>query len=143
MVNFQIINYDETITETDYFETTQAKNNQSYLSLFMNYNRIYCRLLCADDEMIKKFKESKVIKVIPELIGQQEYFYIAGLRKQLENIKLCAAVLVSFQNIDNYELFYYPNKKDHRRSFLTSSPLKSTLKAKICFISVGVSFQFS
>ena len=111
MVNFQITNYDEIITETDYFETTQAKNNLSYLSLFMNYNKVYCRLLCADDEMIKKFKESIVIKVIPELIGQQEYFYIAGIRKQLENIKLCAAVLVSFQNIDNYELFYYPNKK--------------------------------
>ena len=111
MVNFQITNYDETIIETDYFETTQAKNNQSYLSLFMNYNKIYCRLLCADDEMIKKFKKSKVIKVIPELIGQQEYFYIAGVRKQLDNIELCAAVLVSFQNIDNYELFYYPNKK--------------------------------
>ena len=111
MVNFQITNYDETIIETDYFETTQAKNNLSYLSLFMNYNKIYCRLLCADDEMIKKFKESKVIKVIPELIGQQEYFYIAGIRKQLDNVKLCAAVLVSFQNIDNYELFYSPNKK--------------------------------
>ena len=78
MVNFQITNCDETIIETDYFETTQAKNNQSYLSLFMNVIKFTVDC-CADDEMIKDL-ENKVIKVIPELIGQQEYFYIAGVK---------------------------------------------------------------